>query len=107
MRGEFLPVWGETWRGIWLPLAKHRDAPRDVYSELYRALVPQPVLPDPPLPPSEFNEQGELVRPEDIDARSGYERAFNTFTAERPDTRRPSVAVKMQWRRSAGPYLNV
>ena len=27
MRGEFLPVWTETWRDIWSKLAKHPDAP--------------------------------------------------------------------------------
>jgi hypothetical protein len=83
MRGEFLPVWAETWRGIWLPLAKHRDAPTDIYSELYRALVPQPAPPGLPPPPSEFNEQGELVRVEDIDVRAGYEKAFTEFTIDR------------------------
>ena len=39
MRGEFLPVWSETWRDIWLKLAKHPDAPDDFFSELYRELV--------------------------------------------------------------------
>ena len=38
MRGEFLPVWSETWRGIWGPLSKHSDAPSDLFSELYREL---------------------------------------------------------------------
>lgn len=83
MLGEFLPVWRETWRAIWSPLANHRDIPTDIYSELYRALVPQPVPPGLPPPPSEFNEQGELLRQEDIDARAAYARAFNTFTIER------------------------
>ncbi|HEY8063728.1 MAG TPA: hypothetical protein VIF40_03255 [Methylosinus sp.] len=39
MRGEFLPVWAETWRDIWAKLAKHPDAPEDLFSELYRELV--------------------------------------------------------------------
>lgn len=38
MRGEFLPVWSETWRDIWSKLAKHPDAPEDLFSELYREL---------------------------------------------------------------------
>ncbi len=38
MRGEFLPVWSETWRDVWSPLAKHLDAPPDLFSELYREL---------------------------------------------------------------------
>ena len=36
MRGELLPVWTETWRDIWAKLAKHFDAPEDLFSELYR-----------------------------------------------------------------------
>jgi hypothetical protein len=83
VRGEFLPVWSETWRGIWLPLTKHRDAPTDIFSELYRALVPQPTPPSSPLPPAEFSEQGELVRLEDIDARTAYEGALSKFAVER------------------------
>lgn len=39
MRGEFLPVWSETWRDIWSKLAKHPDAPDDFFSELFRELV--------------------------------------------------------------------
>jgi hypothetical protein len=39
MRGEFLPVWSETWRDVWSKLAKHADAPDDLFSELYRELV--------------------------------------------------------------------
>lgn len=38
MRGEILPVWSETWRNIWSKLAKHQDAPADLFSELYREL---------------------------------------------------------------------
>lgn len=38
MRGEFLPVWSETWRDVWSPLAKHPGAPADLFSELYREL---------------------------------------------------------------------
>src|SRR5437867_3393540 len=36
MRGEFLGVWSETWREIWLPLIDHDDVPEDIFCELYR-----------------------------------------------------------------------
>lgn len=39
MRGEFLPVWPETWRNIWSKLAKLPNAPDDLFSELYRELA--------------------------------------------------------------------
>lgn len=39
MRGEFIGVWSETWREIWLPLIDHEDVPEDIFCELYRALA--------------------------------------------------------------------
>jgi hypothetical protein len=46
MRGEFIGVWSETWREIWLPLVYQplgvdgESVPEDVFCELYRALAP-------------------------------------------------------------------
>ena len=40
MRGEFISVWSETGREIWLPLIEHEDVPEDIFCELYRALAP-------------------------------------------------------------------
>lgn len=45
MRGEFIGVWSETWREIWLPLSDEPlgedkdDVPSDIFCELYRALA--------------------------------------------------------------------
>lgn len=39
MRGEFIPVWSETWSAIWLPLADSEAAPSDMFCELYRELA--------------------------------------------------------------------
>lgn len=39
MRGEVIGVWSETWREIWSKLAKHNDAPADLFCELYRELI--------------------------------------------------------------------
>lgn len=39
MRGEFVGVWSETWREIWLPLIDHEDTPDDIFCELYRELA--------------------------------------------------------------------
>lgn len=39
MHGEFIGVWSETWREIWLPLIDHVDVPEDVFCELYRELA--------------------------------------------------------------------
>ena len=46
MRGEFIGVWAETWREIWLPLIEKpldedgEGLPEDIFCELYRALEP-------------------------------------------------------------------
>jgi hypothetical protein len=39
MRGEFIHVWSETWREIWVPLIDREDVPDDVFCELYRELA--------------------------------------------------------------------
>ncbi len=39
MRGEFVGVWSETWREIWVPLIDHEDVPDDIFCELYRTLA--------------------------------------------------------------------
>ena len=54
MRGEFLGVWSETWRGIWLPLIDEplgeseegvsEDIFCDLYRELAKALKAQPSI---------------------------------------------------------------
>ena len=46
MRGEFIGIWSETWREIWLPLIdepqgeSEEGVPEDIFCELYRALAP-------------------------------------------------------------------
>ncbi|MFN0300794.1 MAG: hypothetical protein ACKVQU_10625 [Burkholderiales bacterium] len=40
MRGEFIGVWSETWREIWLPLIDHENVAEDIFCELYRELAP-------------------------------------------------------------------
>lgn len=45
MRGEFISVWSETWREIWLPLLGqpldnvNEGVPEDIFCELYRELA--------------------------------------------------------------------
>ncbi|GMV03019.1 MAG: hypothetical protein AMXMBFR52_26740 [Burkholderiales bacterium] len=39
MRGEFIDVWSETWREIWLPLIDHEGVLEDIFCELYRELA--------------------------------------------------------------------
>lgn len=45
MRGEFIGVWSEMWREIWLPLIGHEDVPEDIFCELYRELAGNPKKP--------------------------------------------------------------
>jgi hypothetical protein len=78
MRGEFIGVWSETWRGIWGDLATHDMAPNDLFCELYRelasALKAQPsaqaladVVDDPVRSKKEFEE----TRSEDLSGERG------------------------------------
>jgi hypothetical protein len=51
MRGEFIGVWSETWREIWLPLIEQplgeneEAVPEDIFCELYRELAGNPKKP--------------------------------------------------------------
>lgn len=83
MHGEFLPVWSETWRDIWSKLAKHNDAPEDLFSELYLAQVKPPRPPTAPPPPTEVDESGQMVRPDEIRAVENYTAALALFAVER------------------------
>lgn len=83
MLGELLPVWSETWRDIWSKLAKHTDAPEDLFSELYRAWRKPPAPPKEPLLTGDVDPHGYLVRPEDIRARQDYEQALIVYVRER------------------------
>jgi hypothetical protein len=40
MRGEFIGVWTDMWREVWRRLAKHSDAPNDLFCELFREIEP-------------------------------------------------------------------
>lgn len=39
MRGEFMGVWSDTWREIWLPLIDEEGVPEDIFCELYREIA--------------------------------------------------------------------
>lgn len=39
MRGEFVGVWEDTYREIWMPLVEHENVPVDVFSQLYAELT--------------------------------------------------------------------
>ncbi|MBZ0261078.1 MAG: hypothetical protein K8F90_10810 [Hyphomicrobiales bacterium] len=83
MRGELLPVWTETWRDIWLKLAKHPLGPDDLFSELYREFAISPTPPVTPPPPTEVDAEGRMVRPEDIQADESYKAALACFSLDR------------------------
>ncbi len=85
MRGELIGVWTETWREIWAKLGKHPEYGDDLFPDLYRELVPEPVAPQQPPPPEEYTEEGELVRPEDIKARDTYDLEFKEYTKLRAE----------------------
>lgn len=83
MRGEFLPVWSETWREIWSKLAEHPHSPADLFSELFRAHVRAPIPPPPLPPPEELDVDGKMVREEDIRNDAAYRDMQNAYVTAR------------------------
>jgi hypothetical protein len=77
MRGEFIGVWSETWREIWLPLIDHEGVPKDIFCELYRELAP--ALKDQPSVEALVDIIGNPVQ-----CREAFEKATaNDFAGER------------------------
>ena len=46
MRGEFIGVWSETWREIWLPLIDHEGVPEDIFCERFGEPLVELLSPD-------------------------------------------------------------
>jgi hypothetical protein len=82
MQGEFFPVWRETWREILSKLATHPGAPDDLFSELYRVFIQPPVPPLAPTP-SVFDDDGNIVLPEDKKADTDYRDFLVMYSVER------------------------
>lgn len=83
MRGDLLNVWDKVWSEVFVKLAKHREAPAELFSELYAALIPLPVAPAAPAEPTQFGADGELIDPEDIASAEAYAAALAAFNAAR------------------------
>ncbi len=72
MRGEFLNVWGDTYREIWTPITEGEGVPIDVFSQLYGELFPS--LREPP---------GEVIPLGDaIQLREAFDRALSMSGAK-------------------------
>jgi hypothetical protein len=83
MRGGIIGVWSETWREIWSKLAEYPEYGNDLFSDLYREIVPAPIPPQEPPPAQELTDDGELVCSEDIEAQNTYNSARQTYTQNR------------------------
>ncbi|MBY3052515.1 hypothetical protein HFO32_34875 [Rhizobium leguminosarum] len=81
MSGQLIRIWPETWSEIWTKLQRASFAPDDLYIELLRQVIPAPLAPTPPaIPPAEaFNEAGELIDLEALQARDVFELARKKF----------------------------
>jgi len=77
MRGEFIGVWSETWREIWLPLIDQEGIPEDIFCELYRELAP--ALKDKP----SVEALADIID-NPVQSREAFEKTgANEFTGER------------------------
>jgi hypothetical protein len=83
MRGELLPALPETWRHIWVTLADGKNAPEELFSELYREFAPMPRRPKEPTTPTTFGDNGVLRLQTDIAARDAYEVALARYADDR------------------------
>lgn len=83
MRGELLNVWDKVWSELFVKLSKHKDAPTELFSELYDAIIPMPAPPSEPAEPTQYDDDGKLANPAEIAAEEAYKEAFESFNAAR------------------------
>lgn len=83
MRGELLNVWDKAWSELFVKLSKHKNAPNELFSELYEALIPVPSPPEEPAEPTQFDANGDLTDPDEIAAEQAYKEALETFSSTR------------------------
>ena len=75
MHGEFLNVWEDTYREIWVPLAEEEGVPTDLFSQLYGELYP--ALNEP------FGEDAQVIPLGDaIQLREAFDRALSMSGVE-------------------------
>ncbi len=85
MRGQLVPVWGETWKAVWAKLLAGSDTPNELAIELFRELAAEPEPPDEPLPPDPgaFDVNGDLVDPIALARITQYEAALEFYERRR------------------------
>lgn len=83
MRGELLNVWDRIWSDVFVKLAKHKDAPTELFSELYEAVIPAPIAPQEPAEPTQYDQDGRLTDPDEIAAEEAYKAAIEAFNSAR------------------------
>ena len=83
MRGELLNVWDKIWSDVFVKLSKHKDAPTELFSELYEAVIPAPIAPVEPAEPTQYDQDGALTDPEEIAAEEAYKSALDAFNSAR------------------------
>lgn len=84
MRGEFIGVWSEAWREIWLSLINQEDVPEDIFCELYRELTT--ALKEP-----SAGDAVALVINDPIQLREAFDRALGLAGVEIDLARRNDV----------------
>jgi len=83
MRGELLNVWDKIWSDVFVKLSKHKDAPTELFSELYAAVIPKPIAPKEPAEPTQYDQNGALTDPNEIAAEESYKIALDAFNSAR------------------------
>lgn len=85
MSGELGPVLLRSWKEVWLPLARLKEAPPELFSELVAELVsaPPPPLPLEQPPMEAFDAEGVLIDPTLVAARAAYDKALARHAKER------------------------
>lgn len=83
MRGDLLSAWPYVWSDIWVRLYETKGTPKELFSELYGALMPKPRVPTSPADPNEFDENGVVTDPVYLEALTVYKAALEAYRLEK------------------------
>lgn len=83
MRGNLQSAWPYVWSDVWVRLYDSKNAPVEMFSELYAALMPRPRPPAIPPEPTAFDADGRMTDQDEIAAAAAYREALEGYNHER------------------------
>lgn len=94
MRGDLFNVWSEVWSEVLVKISERKNAPVEVFSEIYAAIIP---MPSAPVPPSDVT---------DTEAKERYESELKSYLSRYEEATTNSPKVRDYLREDLGLHID-